>query len=72
MPTLEAPPLAVLDYRRPGQSLPPLSLRLPPEMVVGLDSQANRLRTTRAGLVRALLAQGLEKLEVMEVMEVAS
>lgn len=61
MPT--ARPLIVPDYRRPGQSLPPVSLRLPAEILDPLDCQADRLQTTRAGLARALLAQGLERLQ---------
>lgn len=63
MPTTDAPRLSVPDYRRRGQSIPPVTFRLPPEMVSGLDSQADRLQTTRAGLARALLAQGLERLQ---------
>jgi hypothetical protein len=63
MPTTEAPVLVVPDYRRPGQSLPPWSLRLPPKVAADLEQQADRLQTTRAGLARALLAQGLERLQ---------
>ncbi len=56
-------PLTIADYRRPGQSQPPVSLRLPAEILDPLDRQADRLQTTRAGLARALLAQGLERLQ---------
>lgn len=63
MPTNDVPTLIVPDYRRPGQSLPPWSLRLPPKVVADLEKQADRLQTTRAGLARALLAQGLERLQ---------
>lgn len=63
MPTQEAPTMVVPDYRRPGQSLPPWSLRLPPKVAADLEQQADRLQTTRAGLARALLAQGLENLK---------
>jgi hypothetical protein len=55
--------MTIPDYRRPGQSLPPVSLRLPAEILDPLDRQADRLQTTRAGLARALLAQGLERLQ---------
>lgn len=55
--------MVVPDYRCPGQSLPPISLRLPPMVVADLGQQAQRLQTTRAGLARALLAQGLERLK---------
>jgi hypothetical protein len=64
---LATSPLTVPDYRRRGQSLPPVSLRLPPEMVSDLDNQADRLKTTRAGLVRALVARGLAQLEEVTV-----
>lgn len=62
MPTQEAPTMVVPDYRCPGQSLPPMSLRLPPKMAADLGRQADRLQTTRAGLARALVGQGLERL----------
>ena len=63
MPTTDAPRLTVPDYRRRGQSFPPLSFRLPPEMVRRLDNQAARLQTTRAGLLRACAARLLDELE---------
>ena len=63
MPTTYAPRLSVPDYRRRGQSIPPVTFRLPPEMVSRLDSQADRLQTTRAGLLRAGAARLLEELE---------
>lgn len=55
--------IVVADYRRPGQPLPPWSLRLPPTVAADLEQQAGRLQTTRAGLARALLAQGLANLK---------
>ena len=63
MPNAEAPPLIVTDYRRPGQPLPPWSLRLPPEVAADLKQQADRLQTTRAGLARALVVRGLQQLQ---------
>jgi len=58
-----APSLVVPDLRRRGQSQPPVTLRLSNELIAVLDHQADRQKTTRAGLIRALLVQGLAKLE---------
>ena len=63
MATSPAPSLVVPDLRRRGQAQLPVTLRLPTDLVAGLDRQADRLQTTRAGLARALLAQGLERLQ---------
>jgi hypothetical protein len=62
-PMTAAQPLTIADYRRPGQSQPPVSLRLPSDLLAGLDSQADRLQTTRAGLCRALLVRGVAQLQ---------
>jgi hypothetical protein len=56
-------PLTIADYRRPGKNQPLVSLRLPPDLLASLDSHADRLKTTRSGLCRTLLAQELEKLQ---------
>jgi hypothetical protein len=62
MATSPAPLLAVPDLRRRGQSQPPVTLRLSSELIANLDHQADRLQTTRAGLIRALLVRGVEEL----------
>ena len=33
------------------------------DLIAGLDHQADRLQTTRAGLIRALLVKGVEQLQ---------
>ena len=58
-----APPLIVPDIRRPGALLTPMSMRLPPALVVDLDAQAIRLGCSRVALSRALLARGVEQLK---------
>lgn len=57
-----APPLIVPDTRRPGALLPPMALRLPPEVAADLDGYAARLGCSRAALSRTLLAQGVAQL----------
>jgi hypothetical protein len=63
MATSPAPSLVVPDLRRRGQTQLPVTLRLPTDLVAGLDRQADRLQTTRAGLIRALLVKGVEQLQ---------
>jgi len=62
MATSPAPSLVVPDLRRRGQSQPPVTLRLSSDLIASLDRQADRLQTTRAGLIRALLVKGVEQL----------
>ncbi len=57
-----APPLIVPDMNRPGALLPPLSMRLPADVVADLDGHAARLGCSRVALSRALLAQGVAQL----------
>lgn len=63
MGTSPAPTLVVPDLRRRGQSQPPVTLRLSSDLIAGLDHQADRLQTTRAGLIRALLVKGVKELK---------
>jgi hypothetical protein len=63
MATSPAPPLVVPDLRRRGQTQPPVTLRLSSDLIAGLDQQADRLQTTRAGLIRALLVRGMKQLQ---------
>jgi len=41
----------------------PVPLKLPADAVAQLQAQAKRLQTTRTGLARTLLLQGLAELE---------
>jgi hypothetical protein len=38
-------------------------------LIAGLDQQADRLQTTRAGLIRALLVRGMEQLQRLGLTE---
>jgi hypothetical protein len=49
------------DYAAPRR--PPITARLPLDLVARLDAQAKRLRTTRTALLRAFAARGVEELE---------
>jgi hypothetical protein len=40
-----------------------LPVRLPPDLIASLQAQADRIGASRAGLARALVAQGLQQLE---------
>jgi predicted DNA-binding protein len=42
---------------------PPITARLPLDLVSRLDAQAKRLQTTRGALLRAFAARGVEDLE---------
>lgn len=55
--------LPILDCRRPGEPMQPVPLKLPADAVAQLQAQAKRLQTTRTGLARTLLLQGLAELE---------
>ena len=60
-----APPKGFLvrDHRRPGQSLIPLALKLPPEAIEAIDALAAQHQVTRGAAGRALLLHGLEQLQ---------
>ena len=57
------PQTQIRDFRRPGQRMDQLPLKLPTDLIEGLTHRAERLGCTRAALARHLLAQGLEQLE---------
>ena len=63
MATSPSPSLVVPDLRRRGQSQLPVTLSLSNDLIADLDHQADRLQTTRAGLIRALLVKGVEQLQ---------
>ncbi|MFN9545864.1 MAG: ribbon-helix-helix protein, CopG family [Cyanobacteriota bacterium] len=46
-----------------GSKRPPITARLPLDLVTRLDAQAKRLQTTRTALLRAFAARGVEELE---------
>jgi hypothetical protein len=56
-------PLVIEDQRRPGEAMPPVQLRLPAEALQRLQQQADRLKCSRSGLIRALSLRGLAELE---------
>ena len=59
------PPAAALllrDLRNPAAPMQALTLKLPGQMIEGLDHHAAVYSAPRAVLVRTLLAQGLEQL----------
>jgi predicted transcriptional regulator len=56
-------PLVVPDYRRPGQAMVSVPIKLPPDLLEALQHRAERLGCSRGALGRALIAQGLERLE---------
>jgi hypothetical protein len=57
------PPLVVPDYRRPGQAMATVPIKLPRSLAEALQHRAARLGCSRGALGRALIAQGLERLE---------
>jgi hypothetical protein len=59
---MPAPPL-IRDWRRPGQSMEALPVKLPADLMAQLQHRADRLGCSRAALARDLVAQGLERLE---------
>lgn len=56
-------PFHVPDQHRPGALLPPRGLRLPPQVGAAIDTHAARLGCSSAALTRALVAQGVERLQ---------
>lgn len=57
-----APPV-IRDWRRPGQPMASLPVKLPADLMAQLQHRADRLGCSRAALARDLLASGLERLE---------
>lgn len=57
------PSFPIHDHRRPGQPMAALPLKLPTASLATLQAQADRLQCSRGGLARALLLQGVERLE---------
>jgi hypothetical protein len=58
----EAPPL-IRDWRRPGQPMAALPIKLPADLLEALAHRAQRLGCARTALARDLIAQGLDRLE---------
>jgi hypothetical protein len=56
-------PLVVPDYRRPGHPMANVPVKLPAPLAQALQHRAARLGCSRGALSRALIAQGLERLE---------
>lgn len=59
----EMRPLLIRDWRRPGQSMEALPLKLPADLLKALQHRADRLGCSRAALARDLVARGLSDLE---------
>lgn len=59
----DSPPLVVPDYRRPGQAMASVPIKLPADLLAQLQNRADLLCCSRAALGRVLIAQGLERLE---------
>ncbi|MFM7269722.1 MAG: hypothetical protein ACKOGI_07390 [Vulcanococcus sp.] len=66
-----APPLIVPDLRTPGHPMATLPVKLPADCLTSLQSQADQIGTTRSALARALVVQGLQRLEAAAAGEVA-
>lgn len=56
--------LVIPDYRRPGEAMAAVPLKLPAEAAAELQTVADRLGTTRTGLGRKLVIEGLERLQL--------
>ena len=61
-PRPPAPPV-IRDWRRPGQPMGSLPVKLPADLMAQLQHRADRMGCSRAALARDLVAQGLERLE---------
>ena len=59
---MPAPPL-IRDWRRPGEPMASVPVKLPAALLEALKHRADRLGCSRAALARDLVAQGLELLE---------
>jgi len=51
------------ELRRPGSPMQPCPLKLPSDRLEQLHRQANRLQAYPSALARALVVQGLDRLE---------
>jgi hypothetical protein len=67
----EIPSLLLPDFRRPGQAMASVPIKLPPDLLEALQHRADQLGCSRGALGRALIAQGLERLDVAIDGEVA-
>lgn len=56
-------PLVIEDQRQPGEAMPQVQFRLPLEALQRLERQADRLKCSRSGLIRALFLRGLAELD---------
>jgi len=56
-------PLVIEDHRHPSEAMPQVQFRLPLEALERLEKQADRLKCSRSGLIRALSLRGLAELE---------
>lgn len=54
--------LQLLDMSDPQQTMEPVSLKLPPQMIEALDRTAAAYRSRRSVVIRSLLADALERL----------
>jgi len=61
--TPDPAPFLIPDYRRPGQAMAPLPLKVPAEAAARLKAKAGRLGTSPTALGRFLLLKGLDELE---------
>lgn len=56
-------PLVIEDQRQPGEAMHQVQFRLTLEALQRLERQADRLKCSRSGLIRALSLRGLAELE---------
>ena len=56
-------PLLLEDHRHPSEAMPQVQFRLPLEALQRLQRQADRLKCSCSGLIRALFLRGLAELE---------
>ena len=61
----------VPDFREPGQRMVALQIRIPSTGLDALQEQADRLGCGRVALARALVLQGVERLQQATAGEVA-
>jgi hypothetical protein len=55
--------LPIPDFRKPGQPMTAVPIKLPPATLGDLQAQADRLGCSRGALARALLVRGLAELQ---------
>jgi hypothetical protein len=56
--------LMIPDCRRPGEAMAAVPLKLPAEAAAQLQTVASQLGTSRTALGRALVLEGLERLQL--------